>query len=234
MADVMAQMRARNAEIDARDPDLAREIRAQRALVESEVAFETEGKIADRAIVESPAVLQTPDGRLDRLHRGVRQSDRSDLRPQGSPLHRGRGGPGSGVLSRRRRIAHRPGHPDHAVGRDRPRRLGGGHRLSGPRRPDSRPRADGQDLLQPLRQETARAGGHPWCGPDGGEARLHHARRKLGVCTDRARHRRGDRTALRRHLSHGEPGGPERGRSPRRGHGLRSRVTRWTTRGTRT
>lgn len=57
MADVMAQMRARNAEIDARDPDLAREIRAQRASVESKVAVETEGKIADRAIVESPAVL---------------------------------------------------------------------------------------------------------------------------------------------------------------------------------
>ena len=58
MADILARLQELNAEIHARDPDLAREMQAKRASAESEVTFETEARIADPEVLESPEALQ--------------------------------------------------------------------------------------------------------------------------------------------------------------------------------
>jgi endonuclease G len=58
MADTLARLRELNAEIDSRDPDLAKEVQAKRTSAESEVAFETERRIADPEVLESAAALE--------------------------------------------------------------------------------------------------------------------------------------------------------------------------------
>ena len=58
MADILARLRELNAEKDSRDPDLARELQAKRASLESEVAAETERRIDDPEVLESPEALQ--------------------------------------------------------------------------------------------------------------------------------------------------------------------------------
>lgn len=58
MADTLARLRELNAEIDSRDPDLAQEVQAKRTSAQSEVAFETERRIADPEVLESADALE--------------------------------------------------------------------------------------------------------------------------------------------------------------------------------